>query len=200
MAQRGVFSWKWLNGYNVWDRDFYDKYWGKPVHRAIVPLPDPEHANRFVGFSHDMVWVNQHGELLAETRTIRIGRVHEDGEQSAYSIDWHSTSTPLVPELVLERKPEWGLCWLAYALSALYFQKFKIAAATQPITEDHQELAEWLDYRFWLDGIESRTHFENWAGLTMMSHPPTLVIPAHLLGTTSKIFIRCARHYCVMNR
>ena len=78
------FSWKYVNGYNVWDRDFYDSKWGRPVHKCIEVLYD-QSANP-IGFKHCIYWVNQDGEnMLEESRTIIIGKI---AESDAYSIDW----------------------------------------------------------------------------------------------------------------
>ncbi len=172
------FSWKFLNGHNVWDRDFYDPKWGLPVHVAIQPHEDQgEHT----GLEHQIRWQTSEGEALVdETRRVHVGKVTEE---DAYSIDWHIRATATAEEVEFERKPEWGgYAGMHTRLVRCVNPKIRNSIGEENIKEDNLSLAEWMDYNFWLDGKASRTHFEFWAGVCTMSHPGNFRHPAPFLG------------------
>ena len=117
---------------------------------------------------------------MEETRRITIGRINEPG---AYSIDWSMTSTSTVDELECERHVPWGgYAGLHFRLIRNIQPEISNSNGTTKITEDVTELAEWMDYRFWLDGLPSRTHFEHWAGIAMMAHPENERHPCPFIG------------------
>ena len=177
LARRHVFFLKFLNGYNV-GIDFYDKEWGKPVHKHIEPFtPD----GKGIGLRHHIEWQTSEGEVLvAEVREITIGAITED---DAYSIDWRVISTAVAEEVEFERKLEWGgYAGLQTRLVRCINPQIRNSIGETDITEDNESLSEWLDYNFWLDGKPSRTHFEFWAGTTMMAHPNNFRHPSPFRG------------------
>ena len=82
------------------------------------------------------------------------------------------------------------LCWATHSFGTRYQPEISNSNGATKITEDNPELAEWMDYRFWLDGIYSRDHFEFWGGLTVMSHPIISATQVHSLVITLRIFNR----------
>ena len=172
------FSWKFLNGFNVWDRDFYDKKWGKPVHKHIEPFtPENSPETGGIGLRHAIEWQTSDGKVLvAETREIIIGAITED---DAYSIDWRVAATAVADSVEFERKLEWGgYAGMHTRLVRCIEPRIRNSLGETNITEDHQQPAAWMDYNFWLDGKPSRTHFEFWAGTTMMAHPSNFRHPS----------------------
>lgn len=176
------FSWKYINGRNVWERDFIGEPWGKPVHVDIQP--DEDEGTK-TGLRHHIQWVDSEGEAMVDdVRRVIVGEVTED---DAYSLDWEITTTALIDEVVFDRKVEWG----AYA--GMHFRfvrsvapKIRNSVGEENIQEDNKTLAEWMDYNFYLDGHAGNKNFEYWAGVTTMNHPSNFLHPTPFTGYFAK--------------
>lgn len=155
------FSWKYLNGRNVWDQPAAQPH-GGVRHAGIEVLTD--------GFLHRSHWVDEAGvPMLLERRMIRPDF---DTARGLLVIDWTSTFEAAEGEVVCERELKWG----GYAGLSLRCARGSAPVFTTPDggfrgRSDASPRACWVDFTFNPDGLPSRTWHEHHFGFTLMDAP-----------------------------
>lgn len=158
------FAWKYVNGYNVWEGADSGEPFGRTRHGELGVLP---HRGTGAGLWHELEWVTAQGEPLLHDRRTLI--VRPPGAASAYTLDWAFRFTPLVDEVVLERKVEWGgYAGLSIRLPRSFLRpQVRNSEGHTTSEETHRARARWTDYAGWIDGLGRKA----WAGVAMLDHP-----------------------------
>ena len=163
------FSWKHLNGCNVWDFEASGGRSGQVEHVSLDLNPDRP------ALTHVIEWSDDEGTaLLRDTRTLTVTPLAEDPFHYAY--DWHFHFEALVPEVVCDADKQWG----NYAGLGIRFARG--SANTVMNAEGEQDWPEnwndpdryesrWTAYAVSLDGLPSRACHSNWGGVALFDHP-----------------------------
>lgn len=158
------FSWKYLNGLNVWEGVDSGEPYGITKHRALAVSQDETAGS---GISHALTWTTADGEpILDETHTV-IVRPPTAGDH--YCIDWTFEFAPCVETVVFERKIEWGgYAGLSVRFPRSFFHNQVLNADKQATSgETNAARSRWTDYSGWIDGRGPG----HWGGVTMIDHP-----------------------------
>jgi hypothetical protein len=158
------FSWKYLNGFNVWEGSDSNEAYGATSDVALHVIADHDDG---AGFWHQINWTTSAGERLLQDQ--RIVLVKSSSISNAYCIDWIFTFVPLVEEITFERKVEWGgYAGLSVRLPRSFYQPRILNANGDTQSQvTHSARASWTDYSGWLDGLGRKA----WGGIAMLDHP-----------------------------
>lgn len=172
------FSWKFMNGINMWDRpenpDCADPEGYIQITRETVHLSGGQ-----ARIILDLSYFSADGEALAEeTRTVCFGGLRED---SSYTLDWAiETKAPKNLDLELSATPlsVWygGYSGLAYRTTrGMVMQEPKAHDSHGQInTAIHHQSSKWVDFAAQTDG--SRDHM---AGVAILEHHENVRYPNH---------------------
>ncbi|HZG67360.1 MAG TPA: PmoA family protein [Herpetosiphonaceae bacterium] len=158
------FSWKYVNGLNVWEGPDSGEAYGLTQHRALEVRKE-DGAGAALG--HAMTWTTATGEPLLDDDRMVIVRPPRSGND--YCIDWTFRFVPRAETAVLDRKPEWGgYAGLTVRLPRSFVRNRVLNAEKQTTTaETHAARSRWTDYAGRIDGYGR----DAWAGVTMIDHP-----------------------------
>ncbi len=158
------FAWKYLNGVNVWDGPDSGEAYGGTRHIALGAIPD---RGAGAGLWQVLEWVTAAGmPLLRDRRTLLV---RPPDSATSYTLDWTFSFTPLVDEVVLERKVEWGgYAGLSIRLPRSFLQPQVVNSEGHTMSEEtNRARARWTDYAGWIDGMGRKA----WAGVAILDHP-----------------------------
>ena len=190
------FSWKYLNGFNVWDFEASGPAPGRVEHRAI------ELDSALPALTHEIAWCDARGnELLRDRRRLEV--VASPASGLIHAFDWHFHFECVAGEVVCERDANYG----GYAGLGIRFARGGANTLLKADGEtDWKEnwddpsrfRSPWVAYAFSLDGLPSRTWNANWAGMALFDHPsnprfPTPWLTFNGLGM-QKILAAFIRH------
>ena len=156
------FSWKYLNGRNVWEQPS-DQPHGGPVHRSIETTK--------TGFLHHIDWADEVGTpLLHEKRTIHW---QWRPTQRALIFDWDLSFEAAREPVTCEREMRWGgYGGLSVRCARGSLPEFATAEGPIPSeVKDANPTSPWVSFVFNPDGLPSRTWHEHRAGVAVFDHP-----------------------------
>lgn len=163
------FAWKYLDGFNVWDRS--DPKTAGLAPKSLGPV-NTDCGEESCRLTHKIEQLGPGGEhLLFEERELRFTKA-KDYPRDVYVLDWDIKFKTNKESIEISAEDKFG----GYGGMMTRFVRTVSPEITNrrggAITSEFSSSpTEWVKYRFQIDGQMSTKSHEHWVGMAMLDHP-----------------------------